>query len=159
MLEFFIPTNRTDKRGNPAPLDGLNELVAAERAHYGPSLKRRNGRHAEASCIYAMRANGWTCPKSKCLVTLTFVEPHDKRDPDNVLGGAKFILDGIIKPKGRKEYGAGAIEDDSQKWIVLKFGEILIDSENPGCWVRIEEIDEEGENDALGVQEPTGGRD
>lgn len=142
VLEFFIPTNRTTKNGLPAPLDGLNELVAAERAKYGPSLKRRNGRHAEASCIYAMRESGWECPKTRCVVKLTFVEPHDRRDPDNIFGGAKFILDGIIKPRGRKEYGAGAIEDDSQRWIVLRYGDIEIDPDNVGCKVRIETMEE-----------------
>lgn len=138
VLEFFIPTNKTTKSGRPAPLDGTNELVAAERAKYGPALKRKNGMHAEASCIYAMRASGWECPTGKCTVTLTFVEPHDRRDPDNVYGGAKFILDGITKKKGGRTYGAGAIEDDSGKWIDLRFGPILVDRERPGCWVRIE---------------------
>lgn len=137
-LEFFIPTNKRNKDGTQAPLDGLNELVAAERAHYGPSLKRRNGKNAEASAIYAMRAEHWECPKTKSTVTLTFVEPHEKRDPDNIFGGAKFILDGIIKPRGRKAYGAGAIEDDSQKWIDLRYGDIEVDPENVGCRVRIE---------------------
>lgn len=140
-LEFFVPTNRRNKDGSQAPLDGLNELVAAERAHYGPALKRKNGRNAEASAIYAMRSKGWECPRSKCIVTLTFVEPHTKRDPDNVYGGAKFILDGIIKPRGRKMYGAGVIEDDSQKWIRLRYGDIEVDPEHVGCKVRIE-VDE-----------------
>jgi hypothetical protein len=139
-LEFFIPSNRTNKDGTPAPLDGINELVAAERAKYGPSLKRKNGRHAEAVCLEAMRSQGWTCPRCKCVVELTFVEPHEKRDPDNILGGAKFILDGITKPRGRKQFGAGAIEDDSQRWIVLKYGDIEIDEGAPGCKVRISTI-------------------
>jgi len=138
VLEFFVPTNKRNKDGSQAPLDGLNELVAAERAHYGPALKRKNGMNAEASAIYAMRAEHWECPKTRSVVTLTFVEPHDRRDPDNVFGGAKFILDGIIKPRGRKLYGAGAIEDDSQKWIDLRYGEIEVDPDNVGCRVRIE---------------------
>lgn len=138
VLEFFVPTNRCNKDGSQAPLDGLNELVAAERAHYGPALKRKNGMNAEASAIYAMRAEHWECPKTKSVVTLTFVEPHRVRDPDNIFGGAKFILDGIIKPRGRRKYGAGVLEDDSQRWIDLRFGPIEVDPENVGCKVRIE---------------------
>lgn len=154
MLEFFVPSNRRDKKGNPAPLDGLNELIRAEKTdwRYGNRIKRENGLNAQASCIYAMRASGWKCPRGKCLVTLTFVEPHRRRDPDNILGGAKFILDGITKKRGLRSYGAGALEDDSQRWVELRFGPILVDKENPGCWVRIE-----GEED--GVQEPSGRRD
>lgn len=138
VLEFFVPTNRKNKDGSQAPLDGLNELVAAERAHYGPSFKKRNGLNAEKVAKDAMSSERWECPKSKCVVTLTFVEPHEKRDPDNIYGGAKFILDGIIKPRGQKKYGAGVIEDDSQKWITLHYGDIEIDPEHVGCKVRIE---------------------
>jgi hypothetical protein len=142
-LEFFVPSNNHDKRGNPAPLDGLNELVSAERGGWGNALKKRNGKNAEASCVYEMRAKGWKCPDVRCKVTLTFVETSKKRDPDNIYGGSKFILDGIIKPKGRKLFGAGAIADDSQKWIDLEFGPILVDKARPGCKVRIETIGEE----------------
>lgn len=138
VLEFFIPSNRTTKAGNPAPLDGMNDLVSAERGGWGNALKRRNGIHAQDSCLYAMRAARWECPKTKSVVTLTFVEVSRSRDPDNIIGGAKFILDGITKPRGKKRFGAGAIEDDSQKWIDLRFGDILVDKENAGCWVRIE---------------------
>ena len=100
----------------------------------------KNGMNAEASAIYAMRAGHWECPKTRSVVTLTFVEPHDRRDPDNVFGGAKFILDGITKPIGRKTFGAGAIEDDSQRWIDLSFGPIVVDRDRAGCLVRIETI-------------------
>lgn len=141
-LEFFIPTNRVGKGGRKRPLDGTSELVNAERGGWGSGLKKRNGKHAERFCSKAMEDSGWECPTRRCLVTLTFVEPHDRRDPDNIYGGAKFILDGIIKPRGRRRYGAGALEDDSQRWIELRFGPIEVDKENVGCRVRIEEIDD-----------------
>ena len=144
-LTFFVPTNRRNKKGGPAPLDGLNELVNAERisTHVGNSLKRRNGLNAQASCLYAMKEQGWECPRCKCRVTLTFHEPSTRRDPDNIYGGAKFILDGIIKQRGKKRFGAGAIEDDSQRWIELCFGGIVVDKENVGCEVVIETMEEE----------------
>lgn len=112
----------------------------AERGGWGSALKKRNGKHTEASCIYAIREQGWECPDCKCSVTLTFIEPHANRDPDNIFGGAKFILDGITKPRGKKKFGAGAIQDDSQKWMELHFGEIVIDKEMVGCNVLIETI-------------------
>lgn len=138
VLEFFVPSNRKNKDGTPAPLDGLNELIDAERGGWGSGKKKRNGRNAERHCIEAMEAVGWVCPKVRSVVTLTFVEPHGKRDPDNIYGGAKFILDGITKRRNRRKYGAGAIEDDSQRWIILRFGDIAIDKQHPGCLVRIE---------------------
>lgn len=141
-LEFFVPSFKKDKRGRPAPLDGLNDLVRSERTSrgYGNSLKRRNGRHAERACLEQMRRQGWKTPDRKCRVTLTFVEIDHRRDPDNIMGGAKFILDGLIKRRGMRSYGAGAIVDDSQKWIELEFGKFEYDRERPGCKVRIEVI-------------------
>lgn len=144
-LEFFVPSNRKSKGGGPAPLDGLNELIDAERSNWrvGNSVKRRNGRNAERACMEAMKKTGWKCPKCKCLVTLKFVEVSRRRDPDNIYGGAKFILDGITKRRGRRSYGAGAIEDDSQRWIELRYDpEILVDRDNAGCFVRIETLEE-----------------
>lgn len=140
-LRFFVPTNRRDKKGHLAPLDGLNELVRADRTgyHYGNKVKRENGRNAEVSCLVAMRESGWRVPDCRCTVTLSFVEPHRRRDPDNVYGGAKFILDGITEPKGSRGYGAGAIHDDSQKWMRLVLDpDIGVDPQHVGCWVTIE---------------------
>ena len=142
ILEFFVPSNRTTETGRPAPLDGLNELVGSERNGFGAgnSKKRKNGLNAQAACRVAMRESGWACPNKRCKVTLTFVETSRRRDPDNIFGGAKFILDGITKPRANKTFGAGAIEDDSQRWIDLDFGPILVDRDRPGCIVRIETL-------------------
>jgi hypothetical protein len=150
-MRFFVPSKRKTKTGAPAPLDGMNEMVNAERngRGYANSIKRRNGRHVERCCTRAMEECGWVQPRGRCVVTLTFVETSRRRDSDNIFGGAKFVLDGITEPKGKRTYGAGAIVDDSQRWIELRFGEILVDRERPGCWVEIEEIQD-------GVQEPTG---
>lgn len=139
-LEFFVPSNNVNAEGRPSHLDGLNELIDAERHGYriGNALKRRNGRNAQEHCEWAMRMAKWSCPRRKCRVTLTFVETDRRRDPDNILGGAKFILDGITRPRGKKRFGAGAIEDDSQKWVELCFGPIEIDKRHPGCKVEIE---------------------
>lgn len=140
-LRFFVPTNRLDKRGNKAPLDGLNELVRADRAgwRYGSVRKRENGENAEAACLAAMREQGWECPDRRCVVTMSFVEPHMRRDPDNVYGGAKYILDGITERRGSRTYGAGAIHDDSRKYMTLVLDpEIAVDREKVGCWVTIE---------------------
>lgn len=141
-LEFFIPSNRKGKKGGPAPLDGMNELVNAERGGWGNALKKRNGMNAEKHCRKAMDDAGWKCPDGRCVVTLTFVETSRGRDPDNVYGGAKFILDGISRPRGLRKYGAGAIRDDSQGCIELRYGPILVDRGRPGCIVRIETIGE-----------------
>ena len=147
-LRFFVPTNRRDRRGNEAPLDGLNELVGSNRSgwRYGSARKRENGQNAEAACLAAMVEQGWSTPDVRCVVTMTFVEPHRRRDPDNVYGGAKFILDGITERRGSRQYGAGAIHDDSQRWMRLVLDpDIRVDRERVGCWVTIETEEDVGD--------------
>lgn len=98
-----------------------------------------NGVNAEAACLVAMKEQGWKCPDCRCTVSMTFVEPHRRRDPDNVYGGAKFILDGITERHGSRTYGAGAIHDDSQRYMRLVLDpDIRVDREHVGCWVTIE---------------------
>lgn len=141
-LEFFVPTNRYDGKGRRTHLDGLNELIAAHNRGRKPAarLKRQNGRNAEGHCLAAMREAGWQMPMGKCIVTITFVEVDRRRDPDNIFGGAKFLLDGITLPRGQKEYGAGAIVDDSQRFVSLRLPDPVVDRHHPGAWIRIEEV-------------------
>jgi len=51
-------------------------------------------------------------------ITLEWIEPNSRRDPDNVMAGKKFILDGMVE--------AGMIKNDTWEFIKLithKFGE------------------------------------
>lgn len=141
-LEFFVPANRYDGKGRRTHLDGLNELIAAHNKgrKAAARVKRQNGRNAEVHCLAAMRAAGWRTPEGRCTVTLTFVEVDRRRDPDNIYGGAKFLLDGITLPRGQKRYGAGAIVDDSQRYVRLQFPDPVVDRSHPGAWIRIEEV-------------------
>lgn len=140
VLEFFVPSKRLTKGGRKASMVGLNELIDAERSgtKVGNDLKRRTCANVQSACEAAMWECRWKAPRGKSVVVLTFVERDRSRDPDNIFGGAKYILDGITMPRAKKSYGAGAIVDDSQKYIELVFGDILVDKDRPGCWVRIE---------------------
>lgn len=139
VLTFFVPSTKRGRAGKPMPLDGTNELVSAERGGYGAALRRKNGRRVERICREAMDRTGWKMPSGRCKVTFLFVEPHNRRDVDNVHGCVKFILDGMTQPRGRKRFGAGAIRDDSQSCIDVEYGPIAIDKDRPGCWVKVEE--------------------
>lgn len=151
-LMVFVPTNNRDKHGNPKPLDGTNELVRQARgnAYRANKRKQENESHVAAHVAAAMEAQGWTAPKGMTTVTLTFVEVGYKRDPDNVFGAAKFILDALCKPqhtghlsRGGREVvihasGCGAIEDDSQEYVELRCALAeRPDRTNPGVWVRL----------------------
>jgi Holliday junction resolvase RusA-like endonuclease len=66
-------------------------------------------------------------------ITITWYEPNAKRDPDNITGGQKFILDGLVT--------AGVIQGDTQKYINSIKHLWGVDRENPRVEVQIEEAE------------------
>ena len=153
-LTVWVPSNNTDKRGNPQPLDGLNEIVRQSRGSTfaANNRKSRNEQHVARHVRAAMEEQGWVAPEGRCRITLTFVEVGPRRDPDNIFGAAKFILDALCTPQhtgriGRRgkevvihANGCSAIVDDSQAYVELWL-ELAPETsrEHPGVWVRIEE--------------------
>lgn len=69
---------------------------------------------------------------NKINVTITWYEPNEMRDPDNIMGGQKFILDGLVR--------AGTIHDDSRKYIGDITHRFETDRANPRVEVEIEEV-------------------
>ena len=153
-LTVWVPSNNTDKRGRPQPFDGMNEVIRQARGSTYASNARKiaNERHVASHVAKAMEEQGWVAPEGRCKVTLTFVEVGQGRDPDNVFGAAKFILDALCTPQhtgrtGRRgnevvihRNGCSALVDDSQRYVSLTCelaGETS--REHPGVWVRIEE--------------------
>lgn len=146
-LCFFIPSDREGK-----PWYGLNDIIGAAKLS-GPNRpdrqKLRAEKHAAEYAADAMLAQGWTAPKGRCEVILTFVEMGRNRDPDNVFGGAKYIMDALCEPmfhhrdkRGREVWrhanGCSAIHDDSQRYVHLRCAiSEEIQRRNPGVWVRI----------------------
>lgn len=153
----WVPSNNTDKRGHPAPLDGTNELVRQARGNALAAARRKrvNEQHVAKHVRQAMEEQGWTAPEGRSTVTLTFVEVGTKRDPDNVFGAAKYVLDALCLPvhtgrAGRRgkevvlhQDGCGAIIDDSQAYVDLRMGLAEPDREHPGVWVRIREKEDQ----------------
>ena len=147
-LCFFIPSDRPGR-----PWYGLNDIIAACKlqGRRPDAQKAKAERHVARHAQQAMDEQLWDAPDGRCEVILTFVEMGTNRDPDNIFGGAKYILDGLCEPmfhhltKGGREvwrhrYGCGAIHDDGQKYVELRCALAdHIDREHPGVWVRIRE--------------------
>lgn len=147
----FVPSNNVDRRGNPKPLDGTNELVRQARGGraWANRRKQANEAHVAAHVARAMEEQGWTAPEGVTAVTLTFVERDYKRDPDNIFGAAKYILDALCTPQRTgvtngngvervvHRSGCGAIVDDSQEYVELACALARPDREHPGVWIRL----------------------
>lgn len=143
-LIFFVPSNRTDKQGNPTHVDGWNEILRAYKSGWpvGATLERQNVHNVAAHCKAAMMRKHWKPLVVPAIVYVRFVETSRRRDIPNIYGGLKWLLDGLTRPRGKKG-GAGAIVDDSQRWLAAVYPSVIIDKEHPGVWVRIESVDED----------------
>ena len=108
-------------------LPGLNEMIDA--------AKQGKGKYQP----YAMMKEeyttmvAWLAKKlpayEKVVLIITWYEPDRRRDPDNIMAGQKFILDGLVQ--------AGVIPDDSQKYILGIYHRFMVDRKNPRVEVEI----------------------
>lgn len=144
-LHITIPTNRAYRSernwGQPKGMDGLNELIAQNRAdkHFGASKERENVLWVARFVRKAMRAAGYApmteTDRQRCQVFVTVIEPHDRRDVPNVLGGVlKYACDALT---ARNKHGAGAIWDDNTKWMPRLVPSIRIDPRNVGVEITV----------------------
>lgn len=140
-LKFFVPSNRLGSRG-VTHLDGMNEIINANRTnrYVGAKQERENVANVQAFAEVAMRQQHWLpLNRRKAHVKVTFVEVDARRDVSNIYGGLKFVLDGLSHPRGSKTLGAGAIWDDSPKWVECE-AHVRIDKDNPGAEIEIWEV-------------------
>lgn len=131
-LEFriYAPPKR-DKRGKikQQPWAGTNELIKANRSGYivGNKLKHEYTELARKAAEEAVKLASWEAPECACDICLLWEEPHGRRDPDNIYGGAKFVLDGMVL--------AGVLKNDTQKYIYSLTNKIVINREHAGVTV------------------------
>ncbi len=115
----------------PGRLPGLNEIIKAAkqgRGKYQPYAIMKDRYTSEI---------GWLAKKlpayNRVDITITWHEPNRRRDPDNITGGQKFILDGLV--------AGGAIKDDSQRYINSIAHRFEVDRENPRVEIEVQEVE------------------
>jgi Holliday junction resolvase RusA-like endonuclease len=113
-------------------LPGLNEMIDA--------AKKGKGKYQPYSMMKQTYTDmvAWLAKKlpkyEQVNITITWYEPNEKRDPDNIMAGAKFILDGLVK--------AGTIPNDTRRYIKSITHIPELDRDNPRVEVEIQEIGE-----------------
>lgn len=114
----------------PGRLPGLNEIIDAAKSHFGE--------YASMKETYTNMV-GWLAKKlptyEKIALIITWYEPDRRRDPDNIMAGQKFILDGLV--------AAGTIPNDSQKYIQGIVHRFRVDKRNPRVEVEIVDIEKQ----------------
>lgn len=112
----------------PGRLPGTNEIIdAAKNNKYKYSRMKSEWTHTIAWLAKKLPAY------NRVDITITWYEPNEKRDPDNIMGGQKFILDGLVT--------AGVIQGDTQRYINSIKHLWGVDRENPRVEVQIEEAE------------------
>jgi len=109
----------------PGPLPGANDIIRKHHMVYS-TLKSRWGLTI-ARCIIVAKIKR----VHHCHVAFTWNELHDRRDPDNVIFGQKFVLDALRDTK--------IIPNDTREFILSLTHCVLTYSSKPGVFVRIEE--------------------
>ena len=111
-------------------LPGRNESEKAARSHWavGAKLKKDNTDLVMWEC----KTQKIKPVQEKARVEITFYEKDMRRDSDNVYGGLKYILDGLVK--------AGVIKDDSRRYIDLYINPVELDRQNPRIEIKIKEL-------------------
>jgi len=110
----------------PGPLPGANDIIRKHHMVYS-TLKSRWGLTI-ARCILVAKLK----PVRHCHVAFTWNEKHNRRDPDNVIFGQKFVLDALRDTK--------IIPDDTREHILSLTHCVLTYSSKPGVFVKIEEV-------------------
>ena len=149
-LRVWIPSNRTYRDGRPKAMDGLNELIDANRAdrQVGARVERENVEWCRYFAVRAMRDQGWAPMQEKsdavpCRVHIAFVEANRRRDVSNIYGGGcKYVLDALTRTRhdrhGRvTKIGAGAIYDDSVRWLTSCETAVRVDAKRPGIDITV----------------------
>lgn len=117
----------------PGRLPGLNEIIAAAKSHYAKYSTEKKERTEEVAWL----AKQARLPRfEKAYLVITWYEPNSRRDPDNVMAGQKFILDGLVQ--------AGVLPGDSQKYIQGIYHRFRVDKQNPRVEVEIRGVKDSG---------------
>ena len=120
----------------PGRFPSLNDYVDAERTHRlaAAAMKRR---HTDRVC---QRAQDCDVPSfhEPVFIDITWFEANRRRDPDNVMFAAKFILDGLVR--------AGVLENDTQRHVLGIEHRVLVDKARPRVQVTI--YDPEGKTES-----------
>ena len=109
-------------------LPGLNEMIEAAKSHFGAYASMKQ----TYTDMVAWLAKKLPTYKRVDLV-ITWHEPDQRRDPDNIMAGQKFILDGLV--------AAGTIPNDSQKYVRGIMHRFEVDRQTPRVEVEIVDIE------------------
>lgn len=113
----------------PGTMPGLNEMIDAARIHRMRSAEQKK-MYTELVMWYAKKVK---IPRmGRVSLNITWYEPNQKRDPDNVQSAVKYIWDGLV--------AAGVLANDGWKQQGPVTHIMQIDRDKPRIEVEIMEV-------------------
>lgn len=115
-------------------LSGLNEYTNAQRRnkYLGAKMKKDNESIVVEGIMTGLRDGSLRfIERYPVAIDITWFEPNQKRDCDNIMFGVKFILDALVKLK--------ILANDNQAHVNKIRHTILVDRNNPRIEVEIKE--------------------
>ena len=115
-------------------LPALNEIIAANKGHYGQYAKMKRANGGVIKWRLKQKQKSTTPIEDKVDVKITWWSKTKRKDPDNVDAGIKFILDAFV------EYGV--LVNDTRKYIGDIYHVHKVDKDKPRCKVELFEFKE-----------------
>lgn len=123
----------------PGRLPSLNDLIHAMNHNRFAGAKVK--REAETLVAYAARAAHVKPLSGAFRISVTWHEPNNLRDRDNVVSGVKFILDALQPMSRRHPRGIGIIPGDGAKHMPqAPAHDVQVDRANPRIVVTLTPI-------------------
>lgn len=123
----------------PAQNEIIEALNSRSRHVYNDMKRRETDRVAwaviNAVPVMAGKKKGKVPEFDRVKVQILFIIPNLRKDPDNIIGSQKFILDGIVK--------SGILKNDGMKQIAGFSHNFKLSRKNPRIIVRLITTDEE----------------
>lgn len=111
----------------PGPLPGMNDFAGKKSRWHYRALKENWGMSIGLRIGMAKLK-----PMKRAAVTFQWMEKNMRRDPDNIMTGAKFCLDSLV--------ARGILPDDGWDEIASLTHTFSVDAQNPGVWVQLVEV-------------------
>lgn len=108
-------------------LPGRNEAENAARTHW---TKGRDFKRTWTDYVAYQALGQCAAPfEGIAKASVTFYEPRQKRDKDNVISGLKYLCDGLVK--------AGVLKGDSPRYLRFESVRVEYDRDNPRIEVEL----------------------
>lgn len=112
----------------PGTLPSTNEIIDAAKDHWS----KYSGMKQKYTTLVALHAKKLPVIEQQADITITWICKDRRQDKDNIMGGQKFIFDGLIKSGRLKNDGWKEIRDVNHRFEV--------DKANPRVEIEILEV-------------------